>query len=524
MRAATIVRLARCTTVSAAMVLLTREAVDFDDALHPRDNEGKFRTVFNRVNKALSAWSNGGSKDGERPISSLKLSRPSLMKVARKMGYEPKRGESDESIEDGILAKAREIDANRGEGAPVNKRVVLTDAQHELLDKASKSESGVIGVDKSDPDVKALADAGYIDLDPRGNRAEITGRGELKLKLPRKAEPAAPDRPAAKKAAPRLSAADREKRSKAMVRDYESGMSISEVAEKHGVSTSAAHDSLTKAGTQLRPRGGTAKKAAPKAKPERPSTVAELEAELDSLSTPAQKRARLRKYGYTAEQINQMVPLKAKGAPKTKAAKQQFLADLIDAELAKPGLNDRAVTGAASPRELLKDLSARLRAGEDDFENGWRAVADHMAVRYGGNDPISNQITDAFARIDAAYTAQVPTRAPRMPRAPLRERPPAKPVPPRPRVELSPKAQSTMGRLQSFDNPPSRPEAHELLKDMSRDDLKAMAEDLSVPKASNMSMAKLRAEIVEATAGRRLDSISIRGFRGRAPGDDGPKA
>jgi hypothetical protein len=80
-----------------------------------------------------------------------------------------------------------------------------------------------------------------------------------------------------------------------------------------------------------------------------------------------------------------------------------------------------------------------------------------------------------------------------------------------------------MDRLQSFDDPPSRERAHDLLKSMSRDDLKAMAKDLSVPGSSSMSMAKLRAEIVEATAGKRLDSIAWRGFRGRAPGDDGPK-
>lgn len=279
------------------------ETRDFDAALHPRDGEGKFRTVFARVNQALTAWAKGDGPD--RPISALKLSRPSLMKVSRRIGYEPKRGELPESIEDGILARAREIDrARRGDKpaapnapepdapdvdrvfaagdreqaerilsrltqsefeqgvadpsrtrkeladvsrllglstsgtkdvlrkrlvdraaelrkgsgdasakvpsakaakaapkAPAGEaaksptgRITLSARQRDLLGKAAASDT--IDVDKSDPDVQALVAAGYIDLDPRSNRAEINGRGALKAKLLRLDAPAKKATPA----------------------------------------------------------------------------------------------------------------------------------------------------------------------------------------------------------------------------------------------------------------------------------------------------------------------------------------
>jgi len=542
---------------------------------------GRFRKLSDTIVALLDDWK-AGDRQGD-PLANFET--PQLKKAAEQLGIElPAGRQSKPGLKKLILE--HQLGKKGDDKESEDKRFALTDGQHELLSKASKSESGVIDVDKSDPDVKALAEAGYIDLDPRSNRAEITGRGELKLNLPHKSTKAAPkvgdtredrsldgasdaeldallndssdaelkslaatrkiegrddatsrpalvdlikkdvqakrEKPAAKKApedidltgaemeevhqldlattkryeqnlangdshevaiakakgqkktpakaAPRLSAADREKRSKAMVRDYESGMSISEVAEKHGVSTSAAHDSLTKAGTQLRPRGGTAKKAAPKAKPERPSTVAELEAELGegldpqdrrvldtaiqslnggktsrpaiareiendakalrtraayilgvrgdehgrmpgesaevhaagvakaraeaaalrrradklsgiaekvrafraapaaaksgpssrpstiaeleselaTLSTPAQKRARLRKYGYTAEQIDDMVPLKPRAAKKATPAKAAKAAPSGgDDELDEFVTGDAAVSGKA---------------------------------------------------------------------------------------------------------------------------------------------------------------------------------
>jgi ADP-ribose pyrophosphatase len=80
-----------------------------------------------------------------------------------------------------------------------------------------------------------------------------------------------------------------------------------------------------------------------------------------------------------------------------------------------------------------------------------------------------------------------------------------------------------MSRLQNFENPPSREEAGALLENASRADLVAMAKEISVPGASRKTSPELRREVVEATAGRRLDSIAIRGFRGKRPGQRAPE-
>lgn len=74
-----------------------------------------------------------------------------------------------------------------------------------------------------------------------------------------------------------------------------------------------------------------------------------------------------------------------------------------------------------------------------------------------------------------------------------------------------------MERLNSFDNPPTRDEAHEMVKPLLKRDLVAMGKELSVPGAQGLTKEKLRDEIVEATAGRRRDSIATRGFRGARP-------
>ena len=61
---------------------------------------------------------------------------------------------------------------------------------------------------------------------------------------------------------------------------------------------------------------------------------------------------------------------------------------------------------------------------------------------------------------------------------------------------------SVMDQLNSQVNPLTRQVAHALLQGMSKEDLLAIARGLSVPGASNKTMAELRREIVEATAGR----------------------
>jgi len=74
-----------------------------------------------------------------------------------------------------------------------------------------------------------------------------------------------------------------------------------------------------------------------------------------------------------------------------------------------------------------------------------------------------------------------------------------------------------LDRISSFDNPPSREEAHQMLSGLTRPQLLGMAKTLSIPGAGGLSREKLRNEIVEGTVGRRLDSIAIRGFRGVRP-------
>jgi hypothetical protein len=91
----------------------------------------------------------------------------------------------------------------------------------------------------------------------------------------------------------------------------------------------------------------------------------------------------------------------------------------------------------------------------------------------------------------------------------------ASPVTSRP-GDATPRAE-LMARLSDFDNPPSREDSHKLLEGMPKLALKAMAKDLNVPGYGGMTMQQLRDAIVQATSGRRRDSIAIRGFRGARP-------
>lgn len=65
---------------------------------------------------------------------------------------------------------------------------------------------------------------------------------------------------------------------------------------------------------------------------------------------------------------------------------------------------------------------------------------------------------------------------------------------------------------------PSREAAHEVVGKMTKKDLLQWARELSIPGAGSKNMTQLRQEIVEATTGRRLDSIATRGFTGLRPG------
>lgn len=73
----------------------------------------------------------------------------------------------------------------------------------------------------------------------------------------------------------------------------------------------------------------------------------------------------------------------------------------------------------------------------------------------------------------------------------------------------------------NWENPMSREEAAALLANTRKAQLLEMAKELNVPGASGKTIPELRHEIVEATVGRRRDSIATRGFRGRRPGEGG---
>jgi hypothetical protein len=94
-----------------------------------------------------------------------------------------------------------------------------------------------------------------------------------------------------------------------------------------------------------------------------------------------------------------------------------------------------------------------------------------------------------------------------------------------PAKKLAPAAKSLPGtprgtimqRLTDFENPPSREEGAKLLEDVPLPALRAMGREAGIPGAGSMSGKNLRTAIYQATAGRRRDSIAIRGFRGARP-------
>lgn len=92
--------------------------------------------------------------------------------------------------------------------------------------------------------------------------------------------------------------------------------------------------------------------------------------------------------------------------------------------------------------------------------------------------------------------ATSPARAPKAPAQPLAE---------------------TLELIEDLQALTSREDAATKIADLKKPVLAAAAKALSVPRASSLSIAELRAEIVQATVGRRLDSIATRGFEGDRP-------
>lgn len=82
--------------------------------------------------------------------------------------------------------------------------------------------------------------------------------------------------------------------------------------------------------------------------------------------------------------------------------------------------------------------------------------------------------------------------------------------------------QDLLGELINDDNPLSREEVGARIADLDRAQLQEMAKALNIPAGSRRTIPDTRRSIVEATVGRRLDSIAIRGFRGDRPGAPEP--
>jgi hypothetical protein len=107
-----------------------------------------------------------------------------------------------------------------------------------------------------------------------------------------------------------------------------------------------------------------------------------------------------------------------------------------------------------------------------------------------------------LAYIPAGQETPVPTRQPAAAR-------PAK-VPAQP----TPETTALIEELRALS---SRDDAATKIAHLKKPALQAVARALSVPRASSLTSAELRAEIIQATVGRRLDSIAIRGFEGNRP-------
>jgi hypothetical protein len=70
----------------------------------------------------------------------------------------------------------------------------------------------------------------------------------------------------------------------------------------------------------------------------------------------------------------------------------------------------------------------------------------------------------------------------------------------------------TLTRLSDQENPLSREQAQDMVSGFNKTQLQEMAKELSIPGRAKLTKPELQREIVEATVGRRQDSVAIRGF------------
>lgn len=85
-----------------------------------------------------------------------------------------------------------------------------------------------------------------------------------------------------------------------------------------------------------------------------------------------------------------------------------------------------------------------------------------------------------------------------------------------PRAAAGP-AEDTLLLIQRLKELSSREDAAAEVGGLKTPDLRAAAKALNIPRHSDLRVAELKREIVDATVGRRLDSIATRGFDGLRP-------
>jgi hypothetical protein len=81
----------------------------------------------------------------------------------------------------------------------------------------------------------------------------------------------------------------------------------------------------------------------------------------------------------------------------------------------------------------------------------------------------------------------------------------------------APPSEDTLQLIETLKGKASREDAATEVSGRKTPELRAVAKALNIPRHSDLRVAELHREIVDATVGRRLDSIATRGFEGIRP-------
>jgi hypothetical protein len=203
-------------------------------------------------------------------------------------------------------------------------------------------------------------------------------------------------------------------------------------------------------------------------------------------------------------------PTKATPAKRaTPAEAIEALVEAVPAKKAAPEVGARTRPRTTERTAYLSDVATYLRSADDEDEARFR-----LSKLLGKDlDEVAAQ-TGVFLAPRATKKQKVDTLV----RENIQRRKASDTISRPAPVALEPDA--VFERLQSFDNPPSRAEARDLVAGLKRSELVDLATRISVPGAKSKSAKDLRLDLVEGTAGRRLDSIATRGFTGENPFSD----